>query len=126
ALGYRVADANRPRRVFADLTVHLTLDAGAPFLRIGVTGENREKNHRLRLAVHTGVTSGAVWADAAFAIVRREPIVVSESEAAIEQPPATAPLHRYVSLFNASSGATVFSDGLAEYEARVDGTILIT
>jgi alpha-mannosidase len=78
------------------------------------------------LAVLTDVTSAAVWADAAFAIVRREPLVVSDTEAAIERPPATAPLHRYVSLFNESSGATVFSDGLAEYEARVDGTILIT
>ena len=41
-------------------------------------------------------------------------------------PPPTAPLHRYVSLFGTSGGATVFSDGLAEYEARDDGTVLVT
>jgi alpha-mannosidase len=112
--------------VFADITIHLSLDAGEPFLRIGVIGENRGKNHRVRLAVQTGVMDATVWADAAFAVVRREPIVVGETEAAVERPPATAPLHRYVSLFNADSGFSVFSDGLAEYEARDDGTILVT
>jgi alpha-mannosidase len=43
-----------------------------------------------------------------------------------EVPPPTAPLHRYVSLFDARRGVTVMSDGLAEYEARENGEIAVT
>ena len=39
---------------------------------------------------------------------------------------ATAPLHRYVSLFDGSRGCTVLSDGLAEYESRDDGSVAVT
>ena len=66
-----------------------------------------------------------MWADAAFGPVQRKPIVVSEAEAAVERPPATAPLHRYVSLFDRRAGFTLFSDGLAEYEVR-DAGVLVT
>ena len=38
----------------------------------------------------------------------------------------TAPLHRYVSRFTGAAGATVFSDGLAEYESLADGTVAVT
>ena len=44
----------------------------------------------------------------------------------METPPATAPLHRYVSLHGASTGATLFSDGLAEYEADPSGGVSVT
>jgi len=38
----------------------------------------------------------------------------------------TAPLHRFVSRYAPSAGATVFSDGLAEYESLADGTVAVT
>jgi alpha-mannosidase len=44
----------------------------------------------------------------------------------MESAPSTAPLHRYVSLFSEHAGATLFSDGLAEYEATPGGDVLIT
>ena len=44
----------------------------------------------------------------------------------MELPPPTAPLHRYVSRFDEQRGCTVFSDGLAEYEARDDGCVVVT
>ena len=44
----------------------------------------------------------------------------------MEQAPRTAPLHRYVSLFSARAGATVYSDGLAEYEATPEGNVFVT
>jgi 2-O-(6-phospho-alpha-D-mannosyl)-D-glycerate hydrolase len=123
---YRIRgrDAKRPR---ADVTLSLTLDADAPFLRLRIMGVNDANDHRVRIAVATDVTVPvSVWADAAFGPLRREPVVVPVSDAAAEQPPPTAPLHRYVSLFDARAGVTLFSDGLAEYEARGDGKILIT
>jgi len=51
---------------------------------------------------------------------------VSPEERAVERPLATAPLHRYVSLWGAERVATVFGDGLAEYEATADGGVAVT
>jgi alpha-mannosidase len=120
------AGARTTRRDTADVRVRLILDAGAPVLRVEVDGENRASDHRLRIALATGVASPTVYADAAFGPVRRDPLVVPPSDTVAEVPPPTAPLHRYVSLFDATSGVTVYSDGLAEYETTDDGTVLAT
>lgn len=125
SLRYRIAAVDAPRDAYVNATVQLILDADAPFVRLEVRGDNHREDHRLRLAFHTDVAAGNVWADAAFGAVRRDPIVVDPADVEMEQPPPTAPLHRYVSLFNEATGATVYSDGLGEYEAR-DGSILVT
>jgi alpha-mannosidase len=107
-------------------TFRLIVDADAPWLRIHVVGSNAANDHRLRLCVATDAARARVVADAMFGPVERRPIAASPADLKMETPPLTAPLHRYVSLFNASHGATVFSDGLAEYEADDDGTIAVT
>jgi hypothetical protein len=101
-----------------DVRLRFVLDAGADFLRFGVLGDNAARDHRLRLVVHTDVRRGRTFADAAFACIERSPLRVSAREARMERPLATAPLHRYVSLFGARRGATLFSDGCTEYETR--------
>jgi len=53
-------------------------------------------------------------------------ISVTPAEAAMEIPPRTDPLHRYVSAFGPTSGATIFSDGLGEYEIDASGTMFVT
>jgi alpha-mannosidase len=127
ALSYRVIDTTIGRgRIDVDLTANLLLDAGAQFARIEIVGENRFENHRLRIAFASDVARGDIWADAAFGPVRRERLSISENEAAVEQAPPTAPLHRYVSTFDESTGFTLFSDGLGEYEARDDGSLVVT
>lgn len=123
-LRYRIL-GGETQRTSAELSVNLVLDAGAPFLRLNVVGDNRRENHRIRMVFRGDVADGEIWADAAFGPVRREPMVLEEKVVGGELPPATAPLHRYVSLFDARRGMTVFSDGLGEYEAR-DGAILVT
>lgn len=125
AMTMKVVDTET-RSVDADLEVHLSLRSGEPFLRIDVAGINARENHRLRLRVHGDVPGAEVWADAAFGPVRRSPIAISEEDARVEHAPATAPLHRYVSSFNGVDGLTVFSDGLAEYEALEDGGFAVT
>jgi alpha-mannosidase len=125
-LRYRIVGAQSARRSDADVAIHLILDADSPFVRIEVRGVNRLANHRLRLAIHSDVQADHVWADAAFGPVRREPLVVDPADTVAELPPRTAPLHRYVSWFNDTTGISVFSDGLGEYEARPDGTLLLT
>jgi alpha-mannosidase len=109
-----------------DARVTLIVDANAPFVRVHVAGTNAASDHRLRLGFATDLRDARVWADAMFGAVERKPIVVTPAEATMETPPATDPLHRYVSLFNANRGVTVFSDGLGEYEAASDGNVYVT
>jgi len=128
AVDRRLAGARREGTSagFIDMRIRLRLDAGAPYLSLFVEGINGAAGHRLRLRMRTGVANPRVWADAAFGPVERVPVVVSERERAIEAPPPTAPLHRYVSVFDASRGVTVYSDGLAEYEADAEGDVAVT
>lgn len=127
ALTYRViSPAERSRGVDAELVVHLTLDAGAEFLRVSVQGDNRRENHRLRIRFHGDVASATSHADAAFGVVARDRLALPGGDAAVEHAPPTAPLHRYVSLFDDGAGMTLFSDGLAEYESPGDGSLLVT
>jgi mannosylglycerate hydrolase len=114
----------KKERVLAMVT--LIVDADAPWLRISVAGVNAANDHRLRLWIATGAAHARVFADAMFGPVERRKIVASPSDAVMETPPNTAPLHRYVSLFGATHGATVYSDGLAEYEADEDGGVALT
>jgi 2-O-(6-phospho-alpha-D-mannosyl)-D-glycerate hydrolase len=110
----------------SELTLLLTLAAESPLLRFCVSGSNAMRDHRLRFGVRTRLANAAVWADAAFGPVHRLPLDTPEEDRVAESPPPTAPLHRYVSLFGASAGATLISDGLAEYEATADGNIFVT
>ncbi|HEY4224092.1 MAG TPA: glycoside hydrolase family 38 C-terminal domain-containing protein, partial [Myxococcota bacterium] len=106
--------------------VQLIVDADARVLRIHVRGENAAVDHRLRLRIATDVPAPAVFADAMFGPVERKTLVIPKSEVKMEFPLRTAPLHRYVSLFGAQLGATVYSDGLAEYEADDHGGVFVT
>ncbi|HEX8726741.1 MAG TPA: glycoside hydrolase family 38 C-terminal domain-containing protein, partial [Gemmatimonadaceae bacterium] len=110
----------------ADLRVALSLDADARRLRIAIAGENSADDHRLRLCIRTGIASPVVHADAAFGPVERAPLVIPAEDAAMEAALPTAPLHRYVTVSDAARGVTVFSDGLAEYEADADGVVHVT
>ena len=107
-------------------TLRLQLDANLPALRIRVEGENRGRDHRLRLRFMTELAGAATIADAAFYPVSRAPLKLSADEQRMEHVVASAPLHRWVARFSANAGATIFSDGLAEYESHDDGSIAVT
>jgi mannosylglycerate hydrolase len=109
-----------------DVDVTLTLDAGSPFVRIGMRGANRARDHRLRVVFATGVTDGTTRADAMFTpVVREQPMQPNGTEA-MELVAPTAPLARWVSRTGAMHGMTLISDGLGEYEAMPDGGIAVT
>jgi 2-O-(6-phospho-alpha-D-mannosyl)-D-glycerate hydrolase len=127
ALSARITDTNASRGAVAvDVAIRLVLDAGASHLVLALTGNNQRDDHRLRILLSTDVEQADVWADAAFGPVRRVPIAPSADETQDERVPPTAPLHRYVSLFDDARGCTVLSDGLAEYEWRDDGSVAVT
>lgn len=110
------------------LIVHvgITLDAAAPFARVRVWGQNAAADHRLRTVFATGIRGGDVCADAMFGPVRREKVRVAPASAAVELPPPTAPLARYVTAAGPAWSVTIYSDGLAEYEATSSGDVAVT
>lgn len=110
----------------ATAAITLMLYAGSPIIRVFISGANAACDHRLRVRFATGIQAPTVRADAAFGPLERRPLVIDAEDAAMEVAPPTAPLHRYVTLSNAERGATVISDGLAEYEGYENGNIAIT
>ncbi len=104
----------------------MQLDANARAIRVIVTGENRERDHRLRLRFASGLKDAITVADAAFFPVTRTALHIRESDAAMEHVVPTAPLHRWIARFAADGGAALISDGLAEYESAEDGSIAVT
>ncbi|MEO6528432.1 MAG: glycoside hydrolase family 38 C-terminal domain-containing protein [Gemmatimonadaceae bacterium] len=108
------------------MRVVLSLDADAHFVRIRVVGHNSAHDHRLRVKISTGLRDATTVADAAFHPVLRQPLTISNDDARMERVIPTAPLHRWVSRYGADAGATIFSDGLAEYESIHDGSVAIT
>lgn len=103
----------------------LRLEAGAPFVRVLLSGDQRSSDLRLRVRFRTDVHDPRVVADAAFGPVVRRTLDPA-TDVALEQPSATAPLHRYVSAFDPERGATLFGDGLTEYEMTPDATFAVT
>ena len=123
-------DIVRRRAGAVRLEVGVQLDAGASAVRLEVRGVNTAHDHRLRLLVRSGIASPDVWADAAFGALQR-PVAAADgvgwvAETFSETLSACAPLHRFVSCFDAHRGLSVISDGLGEYEATVDGHVAVT
>jgi alpha-mannosidase len=128
AIAWR-APGDAPREwkaTIASVEAEISIHADSPLVRIRATGSNRSRDSRLRFGIRTGVQNARVFADAALGVVERVPLIVGAEDSRMETPPPTAPLHRYVTLLSDSLGATVFSDGLAEYEADDDGVVWIT
>lgn len=115
---WRLRDVEGGGRI--DARLRFVLDAGVPWVRVQISGLNSARDHRLRIRFRTGVENGRTLADAAFGVVERAPLHVPQADTRDETPLNTAPLHRYVSLFNSRCGATLFSDGLTEYETDGD------
>ncbi len=103
----------------------IILDAGASHVRCDVRGWNGRRDHRLQLVWQTDVHAPHVTADAAFGPVGRAPIRAPAAATPFEIPPSTMPLHRWLAAHNATHGATLISDGLAEGEVH-DGRLAVT
>jgi mannosylglycerate hydrolase len=110
----------RAGREFIRVWTELSLDANALYVRCDVRGDNRRRDHRLRLGWQTDVKADAqvmrCLADAAFGPVSRRAIAGVPGAQPFEIPPTTMPLHRWLSTDDGVRGATLLSDGLAEGE----------
>ncbi len=118
--------ARRYASIALETRMHVILDAGAGLVVIGIEGENRRTDHRLRIAFPLGSPARREVADGPFGPVERTPGPRPASPAGVEQPARTAPMQRYVSVANGGRGLTVLADGLPEYELQPDGVLLVT
>jgi hypothetical protein len=109
-----------------DLVVDVELDAGAPFVRLRVTGHNTLSDHRLRLVIRSRIVSERHLADAAFAVLSRWNTPAAPRPGDAEVIPPLHPLHRFVTVHDATRGLTLVSDGLAEYEVADEGDVWVT
>jgi 2-O-(6-phospho-alpha-D-mannosyl)-D-glycerate hydrolase len=109
-----------------DTVTRVTLDAGADTLQLVIAGENRRRDHRLRVAFPLGERPRHEEADGLFGPVPRRSGPRPPNPRGVEQPAPTAPMQRWVSAAGVARGLTVFADGLPEYELRRDGVLLVT
>ncbi|MGQ0764713.1 MAG: hypothetical protein ACT4OZ_03500 [Gemmatimonadota bacterium] len=111
-----------------ELNVFVELDAGRRSVRLIASGVNRTDDWRLRLVVRSGCSGAAHRADAAFGALWRRSGTGESLPGDCEVVSASAPLHRYTSVFDAQRGVglTIISDGLAQYEAGAGGTVAVT
>jgi alpha-mannosidase len=124
AVDYTLLDARGHDR--GDCRVSVQLDADLAAVRIAVAGDSRQRDHRLRLRVATGLAGAPTLADAAFHPVLRRAVAIEADDARMERALPTAPLHRWVSRLTTERGVTLFSDGLAEYQSDEDGAVAVT
>ena len=124
AVEYLLASRNGKRR--GRCRIALQVDADLPALRVNVRGENLTPDHRLRVRIATGLAGATTLADAAFHPVVRVPLEIAPDDERMERVVPTAPLHRWVTRFTPTAGATVLSDGLAEYESLPEGVAAVT
>jgi alpha-mannosidase len=117
----------RYRETGLETRTRVTLDAGATHLAVEVFGRNPRADHRLRMRFPLGRSPQRVVADGHFGPVERSVgAPAARSGDRLETPAPTAPMQRYVSVVAGARGVTVLADGLPEYEARHDGTVLVT
>lgn len=92
-------------------TIYHHTDQSGIYFR--TTFENSVEDHRLRAHLRTGLNAESVWADAAFALNKRQPGIIQ-------------PMQNLCAVESASKTVTLLARGLPEYEAIAeDGQITL-
>ncbi|MFZ5825055.1 MAG: alpha-mannosidase [Bacillota bacterium] len=96
----------------------LRLSADSRRLEVETTFENRVKDHRLRVLVPTGITTGQFETEVQFGVLRRQiPTEQPDREAWIEDEPVTFPQKRFTDVTDGRSGLALLNQGLPEVQA---------
>jgi alpha-mannosidase len=113
---------DRTRRAGAghvDLAVRVALHAGEDLIRIEIDGDNRARDHRLRV-LFAAPAEGGVRAEGQFAVLNRQ--ARPPAGTGWKEPPQ--PTHHTAGAL-AAGDVAVFGDGLPEYEA-LPGALALT
>jgi alpha-mannosidase len=111
-----------------DARLVLQLFADSPIVRATLDIDNRNRYHRLRARLATGLGGAAATAGAPFGAVQRPPVIVDAAARPykLEAPVPTAPAHRFVAAARAGRGLAVLAPAFFEYEWTTNGDLLIT
>ena len=83
--------------------------------------ENTAKDHRFRALFTPGIRTDRVLVDSQFCILERQQEKHDVRGFSIEHPARVAPMQRFVTVRKGSRGLTLLTDGLPEYELKLDG-----
>src|SRR6266566_4583268 len=112
------------RGIDARLIVQLFADS--PLVRVTLDIDNRNRYHRLRARMVTGLAGVPVTAGAAFGAVERSPVRVDPAAYPRETPVRTAPALRFVAAARGGRGLAVLAPAFFEYEGTAKGDLLLT
>ncbi len=112
----RGIDARMVVQVFADSAI----------VRVSLTIDNRNRYHRLRARLPTGLAGVAAIAGSAFGTVERPAVQVDAAAYPRETPVRTAPAQRFVAAARGGRGLAVLAPAFFEYEWTANGDLLVT
>jgi alpha-mannosidase len=109
-----------------DVRLIVQLFADSPLVRVTLDVDNRNRYHRLRARLVTGLAGVSANAGAAFGAVDRSAVRVDPSAYPRETPVRTAPAHRFVAAARGGRGLAVLAPAFLEYEWTPKGDLLVT
>src|SRR5882762_5003083 len=112
------------RGIDARLIVQLFADS--PLVRVTLDVDNRNRYHRLRARLVTGLAGIPATAGAAFGAVERGAVRVDTAAYPRETPVRTAPAHRFVAAARGGRGLAVLAPAFFEYEWTAKGDLILT
>jgi len=112
------------RGIEARLVVQLFADS--PLVRASLAIENRNRYHRLRARLSTGLAGVSAIAGSAFGTVERAAVRVNAAAYPRETPVRTAPGQRFVAAARGGRGLAVLAPAFFEYEWTAKGDLLVT
>ena len=112
------------RGIDARLVVQLFADS--PIVRATLDIDNRNRYHRLRARLVTGLGGVPATAGAPFGAVERPAVNVDGDEYPRETPVRTAPAQRFVAAAHGARGLAVLAPAFFEYEWTARGDFLVT
>jgi alpha-mannosidase len=117
----RDRQSRNPKTTPCDVTVRLTLRAGARRVDVATEFNNRAFDHRLRAWFPTGIATDTVTADGHFMLNAR-PVVRPSNEDWDQPAPPNWPQQDFAFLEDDEGGLAVFNRGLPEFETFDDGS----
>ena len=112
------------RGIGAGLVVQVFADS--PVVRVTLDVDNRNRFHRLRARLVTGLAGVPATAGAGFGAVERAAVSIDAAAYPRETPVRTAPAHRFVAAARSGRGLAVLAPAFFEYEWTAKGDLLVT
>ncbi len=109
-----------------DARMVVQLFADSPIVRASLAIDNRNRYHRLRARLPTGLAGVAAIAGSAFGTVERTAVQVDAAAYPRETPVRTAPAQRFVAAARGGRGLAVLAPAFFEYEWTAKGDLLVT